>query len=376
MTKYTRWYKELILPAALLSSLIIGAGMFALPYLFNAAGILTGVFYLIASTFIFSIIHLRYGEVIEKTSGKHRFAGYARIYLGRRGFWLGAIVAGVGLTLVLTAYLALGPVFLRLLVPALGDSLNLYLFWGVGAMAILLSLNRLKNFESLAVVAMLAIILVLFGFGLGERESATGLPLFNPAFLFLPYGAVLFALYGRPAISSLKDYFEENNPPAGGNSGNLRKAVILGTVIPAVFYLLFASGVIWLSPQGVSPDALTGLLAIPSWLLVLVGILGMLAIWTSYFLLGLEVKNILRYDFKLPSFLATTTVVAAPLVLYLLGLRNFIGLVTVVGGVFLALESIMVILMHHKLRGRTHKGELILIAVFILGGLYEIWKTL
>ncbi|MDP2650730.1 MAG: aromatic amino acid transport family protein, partial [bacterium] len=141
MTKYTRWYKELILPAALLSSLIIGAGMFALPYLFNAAGILTGVFYLITSTFIFSIIHLRYGEVIEKTSGKHRFAGYARIYLGKRGFWLGAIVAGVGLTLVLTAYLALGPFFLRLFVPALGDSLNLYLFWGVGAVAILLSLN-------------------------------------------------------------------------------------------------------------------------------------------------------------------------------------------------------------------------------------------
>lgn len=371
MIRYTKWYKELILPAALLSSLIIGAGMFALPYLFNAAGILTGAFYLIASTFIFSIIHLRYGEVIEKTSGKHRFAGYAGLYLGRRGFWLGAIVAGVGLTLVLTAYLALGPVFLRILVPALGDSLNLYLFWGVGAIAILLSLNRLKNFEFLAVVAMLAIILVLFGFGLGEGRSVAGLPLFNPAFLFLPYGAVLFALYGRPAISSLRDYFEENKI----NSGNLRKAVILGTAIPAIFYLLFALGVIWLSPQGVSPDALTGLLSVPSWLLVLVGVLGMLAIWTSYFLLSLEVKNILRYDFKLPSFLATTTTVAAPLILYLLGLRNFIGLVTVVGGVFLALESIMVILMHHKLRGRTNFGELILIAVFILGGLYEIVKT-
>ena len=355
-----------------MASLIIGAGMFALPYLFSTAGILTGVFYLIAAAFVFTIVHLRYGEVIEKTPGKHRFAGYARLYLGQRGFWLGAIVAGLGLTLVLTAYLALGPVFLRLLVPALGDSLNLYLFWGIGAMAILFSLNRLKNFEFLAVVGMLAIILVLFGFGLAKGGDLSGLPAFNPALIFLPYGAVLFALYGRPAISSLKDYFEENK----FNSGSLRKAIILGTAVPAAFYLLLVLGVVWLSPSGVSPNSLTGLLLAPDWIVILVGILGMFAIWTSYFLLGLEVKNIFRYDFKLPPFIATLVAVVAPLALYLLGLRNFIGLVTVIGGVFLALESIMVILMHHKLRGRPHRGELILIAIFILGALYEILKTL
>ncbi len=355
-----------------MASLIIGAGMFALPYLFNTAGILTGVFYLVAAAFIFTVIHLRYSQVTEATEGKHRFAGYAGVYLGRQGFWLGAIVSGIGLILVLTAYLALGPLFLGLLLPALGDSLSLYLFWGVGALAILASLNRLKNFEFLAVVAMLAIILVLFVFGFIKGGGLGELPAFNPGFLFLPYGAALFALYGRPAISSLRGYFEENKI----NSGNLRKAIILGTVTPAIFYLLLVLGVVWLSPRGVSPDALTGLLLAPSWVVMLTGLLGIFAIWTSYFLLGLEVKNIFRYDFKLPPWLAMFTVITAPLALYLAGLRNFIELVTVVGGVFLATESIMVILMHHKLRGRAHKGELILIAIFILGGLYEIIKNL
>ncbi|MBI2506688.1 MAG: hypothetical protein HYW00_00930, partial [Candidatus Colwellbacteria bacterium] len=64
------------------------------------------------------------------------------------------------------------------------------------------------------------------------------------------------------------------------------------------------------------------------------------------------------------------------LLLYLVGFKNFIELVTIIGGVFLAIESIMVILMHHKLRGRRHRGELILIVVFILGALYEITKNL
>lgn len=346
--------------------------MFALPYLFHASGILTGIFYLVAATFIFTVVHLRYSEVISRTPGKHRFAGYAELYLGKGGFWAGAIIAGIGLSLVLTAYLALGPVFLRLLIPTISDSLNLYLFWGVGALAILISLNRLKNFEFFAVLGMLAIILTVFGFGLGERESLMPLPLFNPALIFLPYGAVLFALYGRPAISALKDYFEENHFPAA----NLRKAIILGTVIPAGFYLLLVLGVIWLSPVGPSPDALTGLISAPSWLTVLIGVLGMFAIWTSYFLLGMEVRDIFRYDFKIPFKAAVGLTLFLPLVLYLLGLRNFIELVTIVGGVFLALESIMVILMHHKLKGRSHKGELVLIAIFILGGLYEIVKAL
>lgn len=360
------------MPAGLLASLVIGAGMFALPYLFNTAGVLTGIFYLFVSAFIFTFVHLRYSEIIGQTSGRHRLAGYAGLYLGKGGFWLGALVTGLGLILVLTAYLALGPVFLRLLVPALGDGLNLYLFWGVGALAILLSLNRLKNFEFLAVLAMLAIILVLFGLGLEKGGELVGLPLFNPVFIFLPYGAVLFSLYGRPAISSLRDYFAENNL----TTRNLPKAIVLGTIIPAVFYLLFVLGVVWLSPLGTTPDALSGLLLAPSWVVGLIGLLGIFAIWTSYFLLGLEVRDVLRFDFKLPAKMAIGTTLLAPLALYLAGLRNFIEMVTVIGGVFLATESIMVILMHHKLQGRAHKAELALVIVFVLGALYEILKTL
>lgn len=372
MTRFTKWYKELILPAGLLASLVIGAGMFGLPYVFNTAGVLVGIFYLIGAAFVFTIVHLRYSSVIEATEGKHRFAGYAGLYLGRRGFWLGAVVAGAGLTLVLTAYLILGPIFLRILLPAFGDSFNLYLFWGVGAGGILLSVNRLKNFEFLAVLAMLAIILVLFGFGLGQGGDVTTLPASNPLFLFLPYGAALFALYGRPAVSSLRDYFGENKL----STRYLRKAIILGTIVPAVFYLLLVLGVIWLSPQGVSPDSLSGLSLAPSWLIALIGILGILAIWTSYFLLGMEVRDILRYDFKFPFKVAVAIILFLPLVLYLMGLRNFIELISVIGGVFLAMESIIVIRMHHKLKGKSHGGELILIAIFILGGLYEIWKIL
>ena len=55
MIKFSQWYKEIGLPAGLLSSLIIGAGIFALPYVFYRAGFLVGLFYLVIFSIVFSM---------------------------------------------------------------------------------------------------------------------------------------------------------------------------------------------------------------------------------------------------------------------------------------------------------------------------------
>ncbi|MBI2010884.1 MAG: hypothetical protein HYS89_01465 [Candidatus Colwellbacteria bacterium] len=234
MTKFTRWYKEIILPTGLLASMIIGAGMFALPYVFLKAGFLLGLFYLAVFAAVFSAIHLMYLRVINETEGRHRFVGYARIYLGDFGFWLAVLTTVIGLTLVLVAYLILGVDFLKIAIPSLSSSLALYLFWFTGVAAVVFSLKRLANFEFLVAVAMVAIILILFGFSL--KAPSLTLSRFNPTDFFLPYGVVLFSLAGRAAISSLRDYWQGRALPKKG----LRRAVVLGTLIPAL-----ASGEQW-----------------------------------------------------------------------------------------------------------------------------------
>ncbi|MBI2010885.1 MAG: hypothetical protein HYS89_01470 [Candidatus Colwellbacteria bacterium] len=132
--------------------------------------------------------------------------------------------------------------------------------------------------------------------------------------------------------------------------------------------------VIALSPTGPTPDAITGLNFIPPPLLILVGVLGVFSLWTSYFFLGTEVKDILIYDLRLPGFFAFMLASFVPLILFFFGLNNFIGLVGFIGGVFLALESIMVVLMYLKLRHKSVLLYLPLILVFLLGALYEIWR--
>ncbi len=108
--------KSIILPTGLLAATIIGAGIFALPYTFEKAGIITGLFYLVIFAGVFTLIHLMYADVIIKTEGFHRFVGYAEIYLGNIGKWLTVSVTVIGMIFVLVIYLILSISFINLIV--------------------------------------------------------------------------------------------------------------------------------------------------------------------------------------------------------------------------------------------------------------------
>jgi len=361
-TKLSQWYKEIILPAGLLSSVIIGAGIFALPFVFNEAGFLVGLFYLALFTVVFVIVHKMYAEVIENTKGKHRFVGYAKIYFKKWGFLTTTVTTAIGFTLTLVVYIALAGDFIRLVAPTLGE-IGPYVFWAVTSLAVILSLRRLANLEFGITLAMGLIVATLFFAGVfyGDRN----IPPVNLSNLFAPYGVILFALSGRAAISAIHDYYDRNKI----SKAKLKKSISLGTIIPAIVYVLFVVAVLFLSGESVSEEALSRLTNIPYALLFLLGSLGIFALWTSYFFLAVEVRDIFRYDFKLNRTLALFAVVAIPIWLYAAGIRNFIGLVGVVGGVFLAIDSIMTISMYSKIKGWKFLARA-LVAIFAVGIAY------
>ncbi len=371
MTRFSKWFKELILPAGLLSALIIGAGIFALPYVFSRAGFSVGLFYLVVFTVAVTAIHLMYLEIMRTTPGNHRFSGFSRIYLGENSFRLSILTTVLGLFLVLTVYLILSASFAGVLLACLENctpgSFSPILFWVAASIPILVSIKRQSMFDFLVTTAMLAIILIIFLSGI-KTFDYQAVNKFSLQDLFLPYGAVLFALYGRSGISSLRDYFSANKL----NEINLKKAVILGTALPAFVYALFVVGVLGLSSQ-VSPDTISGLTNTPKILYSLIGLLGIFSLWTSYVFLGLELKGILNLDLKLSKFWTSLLVLFLPLVIYAIVSDKLIGLISFSGGVLLALESIMVIWMYRKIK----KGDgwaIPFALVFLVGLLYQIWK--
>lgn len=380
----TDFYRNFLLPVGLLAGTIIGAGVFALPFIFSVAGLTVGFFYLALAALIYVIIHLFYADVLMRTPGEHRFVGLLARYLGRPAQWLGVVLAVAEMILVLVIYLILAISFINLVWPESLDLVKLLVFWAAASSTVFLSLKKITFLEFLVTWGMMAIIFVIFILGVGNFERLNQINLFGGwGNFFLPLGPILFALGGRVAIPSVVNYFKLKD--VDHHRILVTRTIIAGTLAPAAVYALFVVGVLGLAPA-ITPDAVSGLIGqVPPAVLMAIGIFGILALWSSYIVVGLDVDSILRYDLKFPRGWSATAVVLAPLVLYFASSRNFIALVSLVGGLFLSLEGIFIAAMwakaHHQNQSRPGliKGCHPLLAalaflVFAAALAYEVFK--
>lgn len=366
-------YKEVIVPAVLMSALTIGAGMFSLPYVFSAVGILIGSIYLAAFAAVLSVLHLMYAEVLNRTAGEHRFVGYARIHLGKAGFLLSLLTTLIGLILVLLIYLVLSVNFFKAIFP-LADTNTVFLAFSViYTLTIILGIKRIASLEVL--ISLLKVLIIVGVFLMGVSGFRAGNFPINLSAALIPYGAILFALSGRSAISSIRQYLRENNL----SIKRFKLSLVLGTVIPAILYALFVVGVLGISGNEVAPDAITGIAQASPFAGFIIAILGMISLWTAYVFLGLEAENIFMKDIKLPTFWSGIIVAVAPVIMYFAGLQNFLTIIGISGGILLALESIMVILMWYKVakpRPFFSLAAFAMVAIFAVGGIYELLSFL
>ena len=80
-----------------------------------------------------------------------------------------------------------------------------------------------------------------------------------------------------------------------------------------------------------------------------------LAMATGFVGLGTALRDTLRWDFQLPTWISTFLVISLPLTLFLLGIKSFVAILEVVGGLFIAIESIFMVIIYWvaKRRGDT-----------------------
>lgn len=372
-------YKNVILPASILAGTIIGAGIFALPYTFYKAGLIPSLFYLIFFSCVFILINLMYADVITRTGGKHRFAGYARIYLGKLSEWIAVFSSIIGMILILTIYLIISVKFIKLVAPDISIIYSVIIIWALGSLGVFLNIKKLSLIEFITNGGIVAIIIVTFFYGTKNLGNIASVPLLDISGLFLPYGIILFSLTGRVAIPAIVGYFTNNNQPAK----MVIRPIIYGTLASAFLYLLFVIGILGISPTP-SDDSVSGLIGkIPNLaLILLVGLLGLVSLWNTYIVIGRDIKKSLNYDLKLPNILAGVITIFTPLILYFSGLQNFIRLVELVGGIFIGLEGIFIVLMWLKTKNIDSKEKILsrinpiinylLILIFIGGIIYEI----
>lgn len=333
-------HRNFFLPVGMLAGAIIGAGVFSLPFVLQPLGTLGAAFYLAILGAVFAFVHLLYADLVLRAPDKLNFVGIARHYLGRPGLVLTLFTGVLQMFFVLLIYLVLSKSFFALIAPR-EIFFGVAGFWLLGSAAIFLSVKRFAGIEFLITVGIAAIMGYVFTLGF-QADGAMLLPFSSPlplSLALLAIGPVLFSLSGRVAVAEVVSYFgrDTNAAPA------LRRSVIAGTLFPAALYFLFVLAV-WALASTVTHDAVTGLRDVLGvWPLRLIGVLGLLSLWSSYIIVGLNVRNILRDDLRFPSSLAGLLIVIAPLALYGAGFTNFLKLVEFTGGTFLAVEGMLLV---------------------------------
>ena len=97
--------------AGILAATTLGAGIFALPYIFKESGWLTGLFYLAALSGIVIFTHFLYWQTFAKVGEKKRLLGLTEKYLGNAAGLFAFVVIVAGLILTLVVYLILASHF-------------------------------------------------------------------------------------------------------------------------------------------------------------------------------------------------------------------------------------------------------------------------
>ncbi len=371
--------KNFLYATAALIGTIVGAGIFGIPFVVARSGFLIGAIFLLVLTGVMLLIHLIYGEIVCRTKEKHRLVGYAEYYLGKWGKRIAAFVLVFGLYGALLVYIIISGEFLStLFTPIFGGSSFIYslIFFVIGAVVIFKDLILVKRLELIMTLFLILVIFIIFFAGLPHIDISN-LKTVNLKYFFLPYGIIFWALSGLAAIPEIKEALEIDGK-------KYKKVIILGTLVPAILYFLFMFVVVGVTGKTTSPEAIKGLVGTLGNSIIFLGaFFGFLAAMTSFFVLGLVLKKVFWYDYKINRILSWSLACSVPLVCFLLGLREFIPIIGFLGMILGAVEGTITTLIYlkaKKLGNREPEYSLkipkviicALIGIFVLGLVYQI----
>lgn len=370
-----------LLGMILVSGTIIGAGVFVLPYIANLSGIWLFIFWLVIISAFLILTHLIFGEISLRTSTRHYLPGYAQIYLGRSYKWIFILSTIPLFVFSLLIYLLLGGQFLNNIFSTIGINGNIgyFIFWALGCFFILANLRTAMSVDFYISLALVFLIVAISIIGLNYFNTQNINFSFNASNFFLPYGAIFYALSGLAIVPELKELLGRM-----GQTKSLKPSIIWGIVLPVVLYLVFVFAVLGVAGNQVSPEAISSLKSTVGDYIVFIGsIFGFLAVFTSFIIFGLYLKDSLRFDFSVPWPIAVAFTIFVPALLFLFGAKSLPVLISLIGAVSGGLESIFLLLIHKKAQEKGQRtpeysikiklwGYLAITTVLILAAVWQI----
>ncbi|MBI4145195.1 hypothetical protein HY493_03240 [Candidatus Woesearchaeota archaeon] len=357
---------------ATLTGTIIGAGVLGIPYVMAQAGFLTGILVLALLGGVILTVNLCVGEITLRTKEKHQLTGYVATYLGPGGRWtmtVAMVVANYG---ALMAYLIAEGSSLAALFG--GDPWlwsagffivgSLIIYRGLVAVGVSELVLSTAKFTAFFTVVLLALFSNVF-----TAEHLAG---FDITKLFVPYGVMLFAFLGAIAIPEMRQELSKH-------PRDLKKSIILGSVIPLLVYAVFGLAIVGVTGLGTTEIANVGIgraLGLPA--LIAANLFAILSMATAFIAIALGLKQMYELDYHFRPIFAFGATMLLPPLLILAGIHSFIMILGVSGAVAGGLEGILLVMTYWKARTRGNRmpeyklrlpvpALVLLIAVFALG---------
>jgi tyrosine-specific transport protein len=357
---------------ATLAGTMIGAGLFALPYITTQAGIEVILIYFLFLGLISVAVHHFFGDVALKTEDNLRLPSFAKIHLGSWAKKLTLCTGLIGLSGSILAYIILGGEFLSgLFSPSFGGGAFEYslIYWGVGSALIFFGIKAIEKIESIGIIGFVMVLFLIFIQGFENINTLEFLEI-GEGFggdLFLPYGAILFSLWGAALIPEVEEMLD-------GEKEKLKWVAPVGVGIAILIYLFFIFIIVGISGAETSQEGIKGLMQyFDGGIIGLALIFGLLATFTSFVTLGLTLKKILWYDLGISERISWEIVTFVPLSAFLFGIDDYIQVISFVGATLLAIDAILITTMYQKYKPAKYKFLTYpIILVFVLGIIYNI----
>jgi len=365
------FFKKYVYPVAMMSGGIIGVGFFSLPYIAVQVGTWPMVFYFLILVSIIVILHLIFAEISLKTPDFKRFPGIVGHYLGRFGGVVAFFSVILGTYGALLAYLIVGSQFLQNIFGSFfqfGGLFYILIYFLIVSAIIWFDVKLISKLEFWILSFLFLSILFIFSKSIGQINFAS---MFNSGFslkssnLFLPYGPILFSLWGISLIPEVEEMMKRNKK-------NFKKTVVVATLIPALFYLFFIFLIVSISGSQTTESAFAGLkIFLGSEIIIVASLAGLFVTIAAFVSQGLTLKKVFLYDLKIKKWQAFVMTCSVPLILLLSGFNSFISVVSLIGGVLLSINGVLILLMYKKNGGKSFLIYPLLL-IFLLGIIYEI----
>jgi tyrosine-specific transport protein len=377
---------KFVITIATLVGAIVGAGILGIPYVIAKAGFIYGSVLIVVLGLTLMLVNLFMGEVVLRTKKQHQLTGYAEKYLGKwgkRGMAFALLFLGYG---ALTAYLiGEGETLFRIF--GIGNPLIYSLIFFVITFFIISKGVKAMGKAEFILISLLFIVVILVGIFSFNQISLTNFSGGDLAYFFLPYGVIFFALHASPAIPELQEVL-------GKEKKKMKLAIIIGTLIPIVLYVVFSFfiiGVVGLDNfESLAPNERIATIALSFYSIPILGILAnliaVLAMFTSFLTLGIAVQEVYEYDYGLSRVKSLLLTFSVPLLILLFDLTTFITIIGITGAIAGGVDGILITLMYWKaktLGNRKPEYNLkvskvlgfLVIAIFSLGIIYQLWSN-